>query len=154
MSNKITIETKTEEYILPLLESRGFSLYDVEFVKEGGEMYLRAYIDKPGGITIDDCVDISREMNVILDKEDYVDEEYIFEVSSPGLGRKLTKDKHLASSIGEEIEIKFYKPFNGSKELSGILMAFDKDNITVNVDESDVVLSRKDISMIKLALDF
>lgn len=154
MANKTVIESTTEQYILPILEKKGFSLYDVEYVKEGSDMYLRAYIDKPGGITIDDCVEVSREMNEILDSKDYVDEEYIFEVSSPGLGRKLTKDKHLQNSIGMDIEMKSYKPIDGSKEFSGKLISFDKDSLTVEIDGAQKVFDRKDISMIKLALDF
>ncbi len=154
MANKTVIESTTEQYILPILEKKGFSLYDVEYVKEGSDMYLRAYIDKPGGITIDDCVEVSREMNEILDSKDYVDEEYIFEVSSPGLGRKLTKDKHLKNSIGMDIEMKSYKPIDGSKEFSGKLISFDKDSLTVEIDGAQKVFDRKDISMIKLALDF
>ena len=154
MANKTVIESTTEQYILPILEKKGFSLYDVEYVKEGSDMYLRAYIDKPGGITIDDCVEVSREMNEILDSKDYVDEEYIFEVSSPGLGRKLTKDKHLQNSIGMDIEMKSYKPIDGSKEFSGKLISFDKDSLTVEIDGAQKVFDRKNISMIKLALDF
>lgn len=154
MAAKANIEATTEKFILPILESKGFSLYDVEYVKEGSDMYLRAYIDKPGGITIDDCVEVSREMNVILDKEDYVDEEYIFEVSSPGLGRKLTKDKHLEASIGLDVDIKFYKAVNGSKELTGTLTGFDKDNLTISLDGENLTFARKDISVIKLTIDF
>lgn len=152
--NKATIEAKTEEYIMPILDSFGFSLYDVEYVKEAGTYYLRAYIDKEGGITIDDCVEVSRQMNEILDTQDYVEGEYIFEVSSPGLGRALKKDKHLQGSIGEDVEIHFYKPFNGTKTIEGTLLGFTKDTIEVEIDNEKTELNRSDISLIKLVIDF
>lgn len=91
MSQREQYEKKTEELILPILDEKGFELVDVEYVKEGQDYFLRAYIDKPGGITIDDCVAVSREMNVLLDELDYVEGAYTFEVSSPGLGRPLKK---------------------------------------------------------------
>ena len=100
MSKREDIEKKTEELILPILDELSFELFDVEYVKEGQDYYLRAYIDKPGGITIDDCVDVSRKMNELLDEHDYIKEQYIFEVSSPGLGRPLKKDKDFDRSIG------------------------------------------------------
>ena len=95
MSKHTDYEKRTEELITPILDELGFELYDVEYVKEGADYYLRAYIDKEGGITIDDCVDVSRRMNELLDAEPQIggDEGYIFEVSSPGLGRILKKDK-------------------------------------------------------------
>lgn len=93
MSKKEIYEQKTEEILLPIVEKNGFELWDVEYVKEGGNWYLRAYIDKPGGINVDDCEVVSRELSDILDEKDYIDEAYILEVSSPGLGRPLKKGK-------------------------------------------------------------
>ena len=91
MSKREQYEQKTEELLLPIIERHGFELVDVEYVKEAGSWYLRAYIDKPGGITVDDCADVSREFSDILDEKDYIDDAYIFEVSSPGLGRNIKK---------------------------------------------------------------
>ena len=107
MSRHTDYEKRTEELITPILEELGFELYDVEFVKEGAEYYLRAYIDKDGGITIDDCVEVSRRMNDLLDAEPQIggDEGYIFEVSSPGLGRVLKKDKHFEKAIGQDVDL-------------------------------------------------
>ena len=93
MSKREIYEQKTEEILNPIMEELGFELVDVEYVKEGSNWYLRAYIDKPGGITVDDCELVSRAFNEILDKEDYISEQYIFEVSSPGLMRPLKKEK-------------------------------------------------------------
>ena len=88
MSKKEVYEQKTEEILNPIVEKHGFDLWDVEYVKEGGNWYLRAYIDKPGGIMVDDCEVVSRELSDILDEKDFIDEAYILEVSSPGLGRR------------------------------------------------------------------
>ena len=154
MSKKEEYEKRTEEYMLPIVEKRGFELYDVEFVKEGNDYYLRAYIEKPGGITINDCVDVSREMNEILDKEDYIKEAYIFEVSSPGLDRPLKKDKDFERNLGKQVDIKTYKAFDKQKEFTGVLSAFDKDSITVTFEDGDFTFLRKDISLIRLTIDF
>ena len=103
MSKKETYEQKAEALITPIVERHGFELVDVEYVKEGGNFYLRAYIDKPGGITVDDCETVSREFSDKLDEEDFIDEAYIMEVSSPGLGRPLKKEKDFKRSMGEEV---------------------------------------------------
>ena len=154
MSKKEEYEKRTEEYMLPIVEKRGFELYDVDFVKEGNDYYLRAYIEKPGGITINDCVDVSREMNEILDKEDYIKEAYIFEVSSPGLDRPLKKDKDFERNLGKQVDIKTYKAFDKQKEFTGVLSAYDKDSVTVTFEDGDFTFLRKDISLIRLTIDF
>ena len=143
-------EKKTEEFILPILERLGFELWDVEYVKEGKEHYLRAYIDKEGGITINDCVAVSREMNEILDREDYIPEEYIFEVSSPGLDRPLKKDRDFSRSIGKRVEIHTYRALDGQKDFSGELVSYDADRITIKEEETQQVFERKDIAQIRL----
>lgn len=128
MSRKEKYEQKTEELLCPIVEEYHFELVDVEFVKEGGTWYLRAYIDKEGGITVDDCELVSRRMSDLLDEKDYIEESYIFEVSSPGLGRPLKKEKDFQRSLGKEVEIHLYKPLNKQKEYRGILHAYDKDD--------------------------
>ena len=135
MSQREQYEKKTEELIVPILDAKGFELVDVEYVKEGQDYFLRAYIDKPGGITIDDCVAVSREMNVLLDELDYVDGAYTFEVSSPGLGRPLKKPRDYERSMGEEVEIRTYKAMDGSKEFYGILKAYDDATVTIQSEE-------------------
>ena len=102
MSKASVYEAKTESFIQPILDSMNFELVDVEYVKEGGMNYLRAYIDKEGGITVDDCEVVARQMNEILDREDYIPDSYTFEVSSPGLGRPLKKEKDYVRNIAGE----------------------------------------------------
>lgn len=155
MTKREEYEVTTENLVMPILKEHNFDLYDVEFVKEAGSWYLRIYIDKEGGITVEDCEVVSRAMNEILDAKDYIPEAYIFEVSSPGLGRQLKKDKHLEKSIGEEVEIKLFKAINKQKDFGGILAGFDKDKLILEqVDGTQLEFARTDIAMVRLALDF
>ena len=100
MSKRETYETRTEQLLVPIVEKYGVEIYDVEYVKEGSDWYLRAYIDKPEGVNINDCENVSRALSDVLDTEDYIEDAYILEVSSPGLGRTLKKDRHLEKSLG------------------------------------------------------
>lgn len=153
MTKRELYEQRTEELLLPILEELGFELVDVEYVKEGGNMYLRAYIDKEGGITVDDCEAVSRRMSDILDIEDYIEESYIFEVSSPGLGRPLKKEKDYIRSMGKELEIRTYRAINREKEFYGILKAYDADTVTIETEDgTELVFAREDIALIRLAL--
>ena len=119
MGKRESYEAKTTELIQPVVEANGVELFDVDYVKEGSDWYLRVYIDKEGGVTIDDCQNVSRAFNEILDRENYIDDQYIFEVSSPGLTRPLKKEKDYEKSIGRMIEIKLFSPVDKSKEYSG-----------------------------------
>lgn len=155
MSKRETYETRTEELITPILDRMNFELVDVEYVKEGGTWYLRAYIDKEGGITVNDCEAVAREMNEILDKEDFVEDSYVFEVSSPGLGRPLKKEKDYVRSMGKEVEIRTYRAINREKEFYGILSAYDENTVTIKTeDETEVTFEKSDIALIRLAFDF
>lgn len=155
MSKKEIYEQRTEGILGPMLEEAKFELVDVEYVKEGGQMYLRAYIDKPGGITIDDCVDISRKLSEVLDREDFIEDSYILEVSSPGLGRPLKKEKDYARSLGKEVEIRTYRAIDKQKEFVGVLKEYDKDTVTIGYeDNSEAVFAKSDIALIRLAIDF
>lgn len=125
---------------------------DVEYVKEGSDYYLRVYADKEGGITINDCEIVNRALGDLLDKDDYIDDAYILEVSSPGLTRPLKKENDFKRSIGKLVEMKTFAKVNGAKEFEGILKAYDADTVTIEFeDETEIVVSRKDISMIRLA---
>ncbi len=154
MSQKEDYEKRTEELLKPIAEANGVRIYDVEYVKEGSDYYLRSYIDKAGGVSIDDCEAVSRALNEVLDKEDYIEDSYIMEVSSPGLGRVLKKDRHLEYSLGEEVEVKLFKPLNGSKDFEGVLKAYDKETVTVEISGEDTAFVRKEIAIIRLKLDF
>jgi len=154
MTKRENYESRTEALLLPLMDEFGFELVDVEYVKEGGSWYLRAYIDKEGGITVNDCEAVSRRMNDLLDEEDFIDEAYIFEVSSPGLGRPLKKEKDYVRSMGKELEIRTYRAIDRKKEFFGILKAYTEDTVTILSGEEELTFEKKDIALIRLAFDF
>lgn len=154
MSKHEDYEKRTEELLMPLMEEHSFELVDVEYVKEAGNWYLRAYIDKEGGINIDDCELVSRALSDKLDELDFIEEAYILEVSSPGLGRPLKKDKDLNRSLGEEVEVRTYRPIEKQKEFTGVLKSFDEESITIEIEEKEMSFARKDIALIRLAFDF
>ena len=155
MARREEYESRTEKFLLPLLEKQEFELVDVEYVKEAGNWYLRAYIDKEGGITVDDCESVSRTLSDWLDEEDFIEDSYTLEVSSPGLGRPLKKEKDLKRSLGEEVEVRLYKPRDGQKEYTGILKAYDKDTVTIETEDSrEEVFTSSEIALIRLAFDF
>ena len=155
MTRRETYEAKTEELLQPLVDAHGFELVDVEYVKEAGNWYLRAYIDKENGITIDDCEEVSRALSDLLDEEDFISENYILEVSSPGLDRPLKKEKDFARSIGKDVEVKLFKAINKEKEFVGILKAYDEDTVTLEMeDETEMQFKRSDIARIRLAFFF
>ncbi len=136
------------------MEENGFELVDVEYVKEGGNWYLRAYIDKPGGISVNDCELVSRKLSDLLDEKDYVEDAYILEVSSPGLGRPLKKEKDFKRSLGELVEVRTYRMVEKRKEFTGILKAYDDNTVTIEEDEKDRVFDKSEIALIRLAFDF
>ena len=154
MSKREDYESRTEAILMPILEQNGFELWDVEYVKEGSDYYLRAYIDKEGGITIDDCVTVSRALSDEIDKDDFIEDAYVLEVSSPGLGRQLKKDKEFAKSIGKDVDVKTYKAIDNTKEFTGVLKAYDKDTITVELADGDKTFARNEIAKINLSIDF
>ena len=155
LSKREQYEQQTEALLLPIVEKNGFELVDVEYVKEAGNWYLRAYIDKPGGITVDDCEVVSRAFSDVLDEKDYIEDTYIFEVSSPGLGRPLKKEKDFKRSLGEEVEIRTYRPINRQKEFVGLLKEYDMDTVTIEYEDGETqVFQRSDVALIRLAFDF
>lgn len=148
-------ESRTEALVMPIVEAKGFELVDVEWVKEGANWYLRAYIDKENGITVDDCEVVSRKLSDLLDEEDFISENYILEVSSPGLDRPLKKEKDFARSIGKDVEVKLFKAINKEKEFVGVLTAYDEDTVTLEMeDESEMQFKRSEIARIRLAFFF
>ena len=155
MSKAQIYEAKTEELILPILDKMNFELVDVEYVKEGSVWYLRAYIDKEGGITINDCEAVARQMNELLDQEDFIPDSYTFEVSSPGLGRPLKKEKDFVRNMGKPVEIRTYRAIDRCKEFSGTLTAYDKESVTIEADDgSTTTFSRGDIALIREKVEF
>lgn len=154
MSKSETYVKRTEEFLEKLSGELEFEVVDVEFVKEAGEYYLRAYCDMEGGIGIEDCAEISRRLSDWLDENDFIDEGYILEVSSPGLGRALKKDKDFLRELGKEVELKLYKPMEGVKDFEGVLKSFDGENITIETEDKDEFFTKKEIANIRLKIDF
>ena len=177
ISGRARIEGEAEKLTKPIALKHGVRIYDVEYVKEGPEYYLNVYIDKDGGVTILDCETVSRELSDRLDEEDLISDAYTLVVSSPGLGRALTKDRHLQNSLGERVEGKLFKPLAelGGKEFEGILTGWDAETITVEVETAPrasgkkkkgkeeqqspadgprtVTVPRKEIAVLRLYLD-
>ena len=154
MSERTDIEARTEKLLEPIMEENRFEMVDVEYVKEGGNYYLRAYIDKENGITIDDCELVSRALEAKLDEEDFIDDAYILEISSPGLGRALKKDRDLQRSIGKEVDVKLFSAVDGQKALTGILAAWNDTEITLDLEGEETVLKRDNIAQIRLSFTF
>lgn len=154
MSKKDDYEKKAEELIMPLIEKNNFELVDTEYVREGGNYYLRYYIDKENGINVDDCELISRAVSDLLDERDFIDEAYILEVSSPGLGRPLKKPKDFERSIGRQVEVKLYKAVNRQKDFEGTLISYTDSQVTISSDGEEIILDRAGIALIRLAFDF
>ena len=155
MSRREEYEMKTEALITPIVDEKGFELVDVEYVKEGSNWYLRAYVDKEGGITINDLESVSRILSDKLDEEDFISDAYILEVSSPGLGRPLKKDKDFDRNMGNEIEVHLYRAVDRQKQLVGLLKAYNADTITIeNEDGSETDIDRVNGSLVRPTIDF
>lgn len=158
MTKREEYERRAEQLLMPVIQENGFELVDLEYVKEAGTRYLRAYIDKEGGITIDDCELVSRAFGELLDAEDFIEESYVLEVSSPGLGRPLKKEKDFARSIGKDVEVRLFKPLskeNKEKDFFGTLKSYDGVSVTI-VQESgeELTLERSAIALVRLAFDW
>lgn len=152
---KRSIEATIEEIVSPIVDAKGFEIVDIEYVKEAGEYYLRVFLDKEGGISLNDCETVSRELSEILDVKDPIKDNYFLEVSSPGLDRPLKKDKDFVRYQGRDVEIKLYKPINGSKQFEGELVGLTEDkNIKVIIDENEVEFNKKEVALVRLAIKF
>jgi len=151
-----SIEERVEKLIQKPIEDLGYSLYDVCYVKEGKNYFLRVFIEKPEGtIDLNDCEKVNNGINDILDTADYIKEQYFLEVSSTGVEKILRKDKHLQDNIGSRIEIKLFKPIENKKEFIGNLESFDENEITLRLEnDNQIKLKRKDISAIKTIFDW
>ncbi len=154
MSRREEYEKYAGTLLTPIVEGCGFELVDVEYVKEAGNWYLRGYIDKPGGITVNDCEAVSRIFSDKLDEKDFIEDSYIMEISSPGLDRPLKKEKDFARSMGKLVEVRTYRPIEKQKEFCGVLTAYDSSTVTIQEDEETRTFDRKDIALIRLAIEF
>lgn len=154
MSRREEYEQKAEQLLAPIVEANGFELVDVEYVKEVGEWYLRGYIDKPGGITVNDCEVVSRAFSDKLDEHDFIEDSYIMEISSPGLDRPLKKDKDFERNMGKMVELRTYRPIEKQKEFCGILTAYDGNSVTIEEEEITRTFEKKDVALIRLYIEF
>lgn len=143
------IEEKVEDLIKPKVEALGYLLYDVEYAKEGKDYFLRVLIDKAEGIDLNDCETVNNEINELLDRANYIKQQYFLEVSSPGIERTLRKDRHLKENLGAEVVVHLFQAINGQKQLEGKLIQFDQNSITIQTNGQDMVIERKSISLIK-----
>ena len=135
----------------PIVEQAGCTLSDVEYVKEAGEWFLRVYIDKEGGVDINDCEAVSRPLSDLLDEADPIQGSYTFEVSSAGLDRPLKKPEHFAACAGQQVDVRFYRPVDGRKEYTGALVGCDGDG---NVTVDDKTFEKKDVAQVRLHVTF
>ena len=149
-----SIEERVESLVEKKINDLGYELYDVEYAKEGKDYFLRIFIDKPEGIDLNDCEKVNDGINDLLDQADYIKEQYFLEVSSPGIERTLRKDKHLEASIDSLVEVKLFKPIEKQKVIQGILKEFNKESILIEVEEGNLEISRKDISVIKTVYEW
>ena len=155
MANKKNKKGNTAEIVTetvqPIVEEMGLSLWDVRFLKEGAEWYLRIFIDKESGVTIEDCENVTRALDAPLDELDPIEQNYILEVSSPGLERELVKPEHFDAFLGAGVMLRLIRPdANGLRDFKGTLVAHDKDTVTIVTDGTERVINKKDTVYIKL----
>jgi len=151
--SKKSIEVSVQKIVNDIIKSSEIELVDIEYVKEGPFKYLKVYIDKPAGITVDDCADVSRVLNKKLDEINLIEEQYFLEVSSPGLERPFKTDADYNKNIGERVDVKFYKPIDGKKSIEGILIEKHENNIIIQMGEDNITIELKDISKINKVLE-
>ncbi|PBE87718.1 ribosome maturation factor RimP [Clostridioides difficile] len=152
---KKNLEATIEEIVTKITDEHGFEMVDVEYVKEAGEYYIRVYIDKEEGISLNECELVSRELSPILDEKDPIKENYFLEVSSPGLDRALKKDRDFVRYQGRDVDLKLYKPLNGCKQFEGELVGLTEDNnIKIIANGKEMEFNRKDVAIVRLAIKF
>lgn len=151
--SKKSIESSVYDIVEEIVKDTIFEIVDVEYVKEGPFKYLRVYVDKPDGITVDDCTDISRMLNKKLDEVDLITEQYFLEVSSPGVERPFKTEKDFLKNINEVVEVKFYKPIDGKKSMIGVLIEKHENDILINSENQNVTIELKDISKINRVIE-
>ena len=148
------ITEKVTQMALPVVEAHGCQLWDVEYVREGSEYFLRLYLDKEGGVDINDCEAISRAMDPILDEEDPIPESYHFEVCSAGLERPLKRPSDFERFMGEPIMVKLYRPRNGLKEIPGILRGYENGCVTMEAGKETITFQKSEVALVRLRVEF
>ena len=152
---KSEIVDRVEKMVTAITDEKGYETVDVEYVKEAGQFYLRVVVDKEGGISLNECEEVSRELSPKLDENDFIEENYYLEVSSPGIDRALKRDKEFVKYKGRDVEIKLYKAIDGVKQFEGELVGLDEENnIVVIINNEEMKFNRKDAAIIRLAIKF
>lgn len=148
------ITEQVAQFAKPIVERHGCRLWDVEYVREGSERFLRLYIDKEGGVCIDDCEAVAREMDPILDEKDPIPDSYHFEVCSAGLERPLKRPSDFEEFMGSPILVKLYRPRNGLKELPGILRGYEDGRVTVEAGKETITFEKSEVALVRLRVEF
>ena len=148
------ITETVRQFAEPIVTAQGCSLWDVEYVREGGDWFLRLYIDKDGGVDIQDCEAISRAMDPILDERDPIPGAYHFEVCSAGLERALKTPAHFAACLGQDVLVKLYRPRDGAREFTGVLKAYDGGTVTIQYGSAEETFAAGEIALVRLRIDF
>ena len=154
MTKREQYEQKTEEILLPIIEEHGFELVDVEYVKEAGTWFLRVYIDKEGGVSIDDCEAVSRPLSDALDEADPIEGSYVLEVSSAGADRPLKRPEHFRQFLGAQVEVRLYRALEGRKEYVGILAGYEAGNVTIQMETGAQTFLKQDVAQVRLYVTF
>ena len=148
------ITEKVWQFAEPLVQAQGCSLWDVEYVREGGEWFLRLYIDKDGGVNIDDCEAVSRAVDPVLDEKDPIPESYRFEVCSAGLERVLKRPSDFERFLGEPVLVKLYRPKNGQKEFPGVLKGYAGGAVTIDMNGTELTFEKPEVVLVRLRVEF
>lgn len=143
-----------EAFARPIVEEKGCTLWDTEYVREGSERFLRLYIDKAGGVSIDDCEAVARAVDPILDEKDPIPDSYHFEVCSAGLERRLKRPEDFAQFMGSPVQVKLYRPRNGAKELPAVLRGYEDGRITVEAGEETITFEKSEVALVRLRVEF
>ena len=151
-----SLEEKIEKLVEPKIVNLGYELYDVQYVKEGKDYFLRIFIDNSNGISLEDCEKVNNAITDILDEKNYIKDQYFLEISSPGIERILRKEKHLEDNIGQKVCVNLFKPIEKEKQLIGTLQKFDKDSLYISCKDSEgtIKIERKNISLIKTVYEW
>ena len=149
----LSVEARIENLLEPIINNLGYILYDVQYIKEGKDYYLRITIDKDGGISIEDCENVNNAIDEPLDEADIIQDSYILEVSSPGIERALRKSWHFEKQLGNNISIKLFKSINKVKEFSGILREYNEENLKLEIDGELVTFDMKDVAVAKTVFE-
>ena len=144
----------TAQLARPVVEANGCTLWDVEYVREAGEWFLRVYIDKEGGVSIDDCEAVSRPLSDALDEADPIQDPYTFEVSSAGADRALKKPEHFARFLGRPVDVRLYRPVDGGREHTGALRGYDGGDVTIDTPAGPRTFEKKDVAQVRLHIEF